>query len=147
MNPQPFHLSSSNLYEEDFYAWTQEQAKLLQTGLWGALDVANLVEEIESLGKQVRQELRHRLEVLLGHLLKWEVQPSYRSKSWTAILREQRRKILLLLKENPSLKPYLSGSVLIAYENAIDLAIRETGLDESSFSIECSYIDQDFLPD
>lgn len=154
MNSEQLHSPSSSaaeLYEEDFYAWTQEQAKLLQAGMWGALDIPNLVEEIESLGKQVRRELRNRLKILLGHLLKWEVQTSYRSKSWTATIREQRREILLLLSENPSLKPYLSEAVLIAYENAINLAIRETGLDESSFPIQCAYtveqiLDQTFLP-
>ena len=61
---------TSNLYETDFYAWTQEQAKLLQEGVWESLDIVNLVEEIESLGKQVSQELRNHLGVLLDHLLK-----------------------------------------------------------------------------
>ena len=46
----------SNLYETDFYAWTLEQSQLLQEGNFKHLDIANLVEEIESLGKQQRQE-------------------------------------------------------------------------------------------
>lgn len=41
-----------SLYETDFYAWTQEQAKLLRKGQWNELDLPNLIEEIESLGKQ-----------------------------------------------------------------------------------------------
>ena len=41
-----------SLYETDFYAWTQEQAKLLRKCQWSELDLANLIEEIESLGKQ-----------------------------------------------------------------------------------------------
>jgi hypothetical protein len=55
---------TSELYELDFYAWTQEQAKLLQEGKWDCLDVPNLIEEIESLGKQERRELRNRLGIL-----------------------------------------------------------------------------------
>lgn len=46
----------SNLYETDFYAWTLEQSKLLKEGDFEHLDTINLVEEIESLGKQQRQE-------------------------------------------------------------------------------------------
>ncbi|XPM61299.1 MAG: DUF29 family protein [Leptolyngbya sp. IPPAS B-1204] len=46
-----------------FYAWTQEQSKLLKAGDFKHLDIVNLVEEIEALGKQQRQELRNRLGV------------------------------------------------------------------------------------
>ena len=63
------------LYETDFYAWTLEQSQLLKKGDFSHLDIANLVEEIESLGKQQRQELWHRLGILIGHCLKWDYQP------------------------------------------------------------------------
>ncbi|WP_084555310.1 DUF29 family protein [[Phormidium ambiguum] IAM M-71] len=51
---------SSELYEMDFYAWTIEQAQFLREGSWNNLDVPNLIEEIESLGKQELQKLRNR---------------------------------------------------------------------------------------
>ncbi len=57
-----------NLYEADFYAWTQEQARLLRSQQFSRIDWPNLIEEVESLGKQQRQELRNRLSVLVGHL-------------------------------------------------------------------------------
>jgi hypothetical protein len=41
----------ASLYDADFYAWTQEQAELLRKHQWSQLDLLNLVEEIESLGK------------------------------------------------------------------------------------------------
>lgn len=62
------------LYETDFYAWTQEQVTLLRNEQWSQIDLQNLIEEIQSLGKQQRQELRNRLSVLIGHLLKWQYQ-------------------------------------------------------------------------
>ena len=142
MNKQQLNTSSqptSNLYEKDFYAWTQEQAKLLLEGAWPHLDIANLVEEIESLGKQERQELRNSLGVLLGHLLKWEFQPSNRSKSWFVTLREQRREIGYLLKESPSLKPYLPEALQIGYQSGIDLVVRETPLSDRDLPSECPY--------
>lgn len=143
--------ATSTLYEKDFYAWTQEQAKLLQDGAWEHLDIVNLVEEIEFLGKQERQELRNRLGILLGHLLKWEFQPSKRSKSWFVTLREQRRRIRDLLKESPSLKPYLAEALQKAYEDGLDLAVRETPLRDRDLPTECPYtleqvLDSAFFP-
>ena len=57
--------SIQSLYETDVYAWAQEQAKLLRHQQWSQLDVLNLIEEIESLGKQQRAELRNRLKAFL----------------------------------------------------------------------------------
>ena len=91
------------LYGTDFYGWTQEQSQFLSSRDWNRLDVEHLIEEVESLGKQQRQELRSRLSILLGYLLKWEFQPQCRSRSWLATLRIQRRDITRLLTDNPSL--------------------------------------------
>src|SRR2546428_80611 len=68
----------TTLYHTDFYLWTQDQAALLREGKVQALDLDNLAEEIESLGKSQRHELEHRLDGLLMHLLKWRYQPSRR---------------------------------------------------------------------
>lgn len=141
----------SNLYETDFYGWTQAQAKLLREGTWTRLDIPNLVEEIESLGRQERQELENRLGILLGHLLKWEFQPSQRSKSWFATLREQRRRISRLLERSPSLQPYLPEALENAYQDALDLAVRETSLSYKNFPSKCPYeleqaLDFSFFP-
>ena len=38
-------------YDEDFYSWTQEQAELLRTGQFNSLDIPNLIEEIETMGR------------------------------------------------------------------------------------------------
>jgi hypothetical protein len=135
----------SHLYETDFYAWTLEQSKLLKNGDLQKLDIINLVEEIESLGKQQRQELRNRLGVLMGHLLKWEYQPEKRTKSWRVTLREQRREILQLLQENPSLKPYLEEAIAYAYESGLDLAVRETPLDYADLPEICTYTQEQLL--
>jgi hypothetical protein len=142
---------NSELYETDFYAWTIEQAKFLKDGIWDCLDISNLVEEIESLGKQQRQELRNCLGILLGHLLKWEFQSSHRSKSWLATIREQRRRIVDLLEESPSLKSYLPEGLEKAYQEGVDLAVRETSLNYKDFPEECLYtlelvLDSSFFP-
>jgi Domain of unknown function DUF29 len=136
---------TTTLYEQDFYAWTQQQAELLRSGQWNLIDVENLVEEIESLGKQQRQELRNRLGILLGHLLKWDFQPEARSRSWWATIREQRREITLLLKENPSLKPYLNEAITLAFESGQDLVFRETPLSPKDLPSSCPFSIEDIL--
>ncbi len=147
----PSFKKSSSLYEQDFYGWTQQQAKLLREGALDHLDIINLAEEIQSLGKQQRQELKNRLGILLGHLLKWQFQPNKRSKSWFVTLREQRREIGYLLAENPSLKPYLPEALHKGYQSGIDLAVRETSLNDQDFPTECPYtldevLDTNFFP-
>jgi hypothetical protein len=144
-------MDSLPLYELDFYAWTQEQVNLLKTQQWHQLDAVNLIEEIEALGRKERQELRNRLGLLLGHLLKWHYQPERRSTSWLSTIQEQRIQIRLLLEDNPSLKPYLEQVFSIAYELGIALAIRETQLGENLFPAVCPYnlqevLSTDFLP-
>jgi hypothetical protein len=88
-------------YSTDFYAWTKEQAQCLKTGRWAELDIENLVEEVESLGKRERQELRSRFRIRLGHLLKWQYQPEHHCNSWRSTIKEQRRRIIQHLEENP----------------------------------------------
>ncbi len=116
MQTQP---QTATLYDADFYAWTQQQAEYLRSGTVNALDFENLAEEIESLGRQERQELRNRLGVLLGHLLKWHYQPQRRSRSWFLTIEEQRERILENLEENPSLKPYLREAIIKGYKDGL----------------------------
>lgn len=140
-------LPISKLYETDFYAWTQEQATLLRNRQWQQLDLVNLVEEIESLGRQQRQELRNRLSVLIGHLLKWEYQPQRRSRSWLATIRIQRLDVAELLAENPSLTPYLEAAVQKTYSRSVALAVGETDLPDRTFPPACPYSLPEILDD
>ncbi|NJL83928.1 MAG: DUF29 domain-containing protein [Chloroflexaceae bacterium] len=144
-------MSINSLYETDFYAWIQQQIELLQAEKWQELDRTNLIEEIESLGRKERQELRNRLGILLAHLLKWQFQPTNRSNSWLSTIREQRLQINLLLSDSPSLKSYLSEALAIADELALTLALQETQLGEEIFPETCPYtleqiLDSQFLP-
>ena len=132
-------MQTTTLYDQDFYAWTQRQVELLHSGQLAALDIDNLIEEVKSLGRQERQELRNRLWVLLGHLLKWRYQPEARSRSWTGTIREQRYRVGLLLKENPSLKPYLCEAIELAYPLAIALVEQETLLDPKQLPQSCPF--------
>jgi len=131
------------LYEQDFYQWTQEQTELMKAGALSQLDIPNLIEEIESMGKTQKHELINRLAVLLMHLLKWDYQPERRGRSWELTIKEQRIRIKNHLLENPSLKYSMSEYVSIAFEIAVVKALKETRLPDSVFPETCPYtIDQ-----
>lgn len=129
----------------DFYAWTQQQIGLLKSAHWSEVDIESLIEEVASMGASERRELINRLAILLAHLLKWQYQPSYRGRSWLLTQKEQRRQLQRLLKDNPSLQAKLCDFIVDAYGDAILLAAKETGLDESAFPAECPYAQSDIL--
>jgi len=128
-----------NLYDQDFYQWTHEQAELMKAGALSRLDIPNLIEEIESMGRSEKRELRSRLTVLLMHLLKWDYQPDRRSGSWKSTINTQRMDIDFVLKDNPSLKHNLEMVINETYQIARERAADETGLPESVFPLSCPY--------
>jgi len=138
-------------YEDDLFAWTQEQAALLRAHAADAIDWENLAEEIESMGRRDRRELKSRLRVVLLHLLKWQAQPKLRGASWRKTLLAQRIEIRDLLQQSPSLRREVPGLIREAYADAVKEAIDETGLRTETFPGTCPYapedvLDEDHLP-
>lgn len=123
----------TKLYEQDFLAWTRDQADALRRRSANELDWENLLEEVESLGKQQRSELRNHLIILLVHLLKWRLQPDRRSRSWALTIAEQRRESERMVVENPSLKPELDDLLESAYRIARLRAARQSRLSIKAF--------------
>lgn len=139
-------------YEQDFYGWTQEQAALLRAGRLADLDIENLIEEIETMGRSEKRELESRLIVLLQHLLKWKYQDVRRGRSWELSIIEQRLKFDETLDENPGLKPKLDEVLVKAYKFAVIQASRETKLSIKVFPESCPWTfeqitDAAFYPD
>jgi len=129
----------SDLYDRDFHAWANEQAALLRAGNLSSADVANIAEEIETLGRSEKRELRSRLAVLLLHLLKWQFQPGRRSRSWQISIANARNELAEHLAENPSLKAVLPEAAASAYRRARLDAEQDTGLPGSTFPVECPW--------
>jgi hypothetical protein len=141
-----------NSYEKDFYSWTQEQADLLRNGQFNDLDIPNLIEEIETMGRSEKRELESRLTILLLHLLKWKYQEVRRSRSWQLSIDEQRIQFEETLNENPGLKPTLDEIVKKAYRLAVIKAARETKISKAVFPECCPWnlaqlIEDGFYPD
>ena len=139
-------------YDDDFFEWTVEQARLLRGGELSEIDAANIAEEIESMGLSDRRELRNRLIVLLSHLLKWAYQPDARSSSWLGTIREQRLQIEFILEDSPSLRRVAAQLSARDYDRARRKAVDETELPESTFPAECPFtadqiLAEDFLPE
>jgi len=130
---------SNALYDRDFYAWANEQAGLLRTGRLAEADIANIAEEIATMGRAEKRELVNRLKVLMAHLLKWQFQPVHRSTSWRLTIAEQRREVLSHLDDNPSLKSLMDQTITSAYALAILNAAKETGIDVQGFPAACPW--------
>jgi hypothetical protein len=128
-------MSNSVLYERDFYAWSQEQAELLRLGKFSEADIANIIEEIETLGRSEMRELVSGLRVLLLHLLKWQYQPNLQGLSWRATIIVQRGELADHLTESPSLKSRLPEAMARAYRLALAEAAVETGLAKQIFPV------------
>ena len=139
-------------YEDDLYAWADEQAALLRARRTEGLDWENLAEEIRSMGGRDRRKLESRLCVILLHLLKRQAQPGLRGSSWRSNLRVQRREIRKLLKQSPSLRGHVPTLVREAYPDAVMDAADETGLPPDRFPVDCPYtpdevLAEGYLPD
>ena len=140
-------------YETDFYLWTQQQAALLRQGEFNRidLDLANIAEEIESMGKRDRRSLSSYLQNVLLHLLKWQHQHERRGTSWELSIENGRYQLHDLLEESPSLKPQLEKLVAKEYPQARRNAAGETGLPLTTFPEQCPFtveqITGDYWPD
>lgn len=138
-------------YDKDFYSWTIHSAQLLRQGKLSEVDIENVAEEIESMGKSDKRQLINRFALLISHLLKWQYQPERRGNSWKHTIKNQRLEVTELLKDSPSLKYEIDKQIEYAYEKALNIAIEETGLSESNFPKNCPFsleqcLDNEFLP-
>ena len=139
------------LYEQDLFAWTQQQVNLLTHQRWHELDVENLIDELEVMARRDRREMINRLIILIAHLLKWKFQPDHQSGSWRGSIQEERLQLNGLLEDSPSLHQQFIESLEKAYPQAVKLASKETELPTTKFPNECPYelaqlLDEDFLP-
>lgn len=121
--------NASQLYDEDFVRWTEEQAQALRQAAELAtnlsLDWENLAEEIDSLGQSQRNELGSRLAVILEHLIKLETSPAGDPRSgWMDTIDRERSAVERLLQQSPSLRGEVSRMILAETPRAVRLASR-----------------------
>jgi Lhr-like helicase len=126
-------INQISLYDRDFLLWTEETTNLLKARDFDRVDLDNLIEEIEALGRSEKKELKSRLLTLLEHILKrLHVKMPREYNGWERTIREQRIQIELLLDDSPSLKTQwheACDSLRDAFRRAWELALKKVSGD------------------
>jgi Domain of unknown function DUF29 len=121
-----------SLYNQDFVAWSKQQAEALRSAARvrsnQSLDWENLAEEIEDLGRSARRELQSQIRRIVRHLLKLQYSPAKElRRGWAESIVDARAEIEDLLEESPSLRTGLGHDVERQMERGIDLPLRDLG--------------------
>ncbi len=127
------------LYETDFALWIEQTAQQLRDRAFDQVDWENVIEEIEGLNRSDKRALESQITRVIMHLLKWDYQPERKSSSWRGSIIEGRTQIRKLLRDSPSLKPYLIEVFAECYQDAVEQASAETELPIDIFPTECPY--------
>ena len=144
----------STLYDTDFYLWIQHTVEALKQQDLDQVDWDNLIEEVESLGRSEKRELKSRLLVILEHLLKlmcWESEKPQNGRGWRNTVIEQRNQVEMILEDSPSLKPWLVESFVESYAKARQQILQKYGLPGNMFPAQPPFslenaLNADWLP-
>jgi hypothetical protein len=135
----------TTLYSTDFNLWTEQTIAALKSGDLQALDLDNLIEEIEAMTRSDKREIFNRLKVLIIHLLKCQYQPQKKTNSWIKTINEQRDQIELVLADSPSLRLYLTSKLEEIYKKAKRDAVTETKLTPETLPTDCPFTEEQIL--
>ncbi|WP_448189054.1 DUF29 domain-containing protein [Azospirillum sp. sgz301742] len=150
-------MSGKFAYDEDYYAWTQEQARLLReaatTRINMPLDFENLAEEIESMGRSDARALSSALMRVIEHLLKLEHSTAADPRAgWRRSVVNHRIDAEEELETSPSLRGRIDLGRI--HRNALRLAangLECDGVSAKALPPECPYtldqiLDHDWWP-
>lgn len=119
------------LYENDYHLWLQETLACLEKQNFQQLDLAHLIEEVESLSRRDKRKLESLLTRLLEHLLKlkyWQSEKDDNQGHWQGEIAVFRVQIQRELKASPSLKRYLQEIFPQCYQDARYIISQKTKL-------------------
>ncbi|MFO5491465.1 MAG: DUF29 domain-containing protein [Cuspidothrix sp.] len=126
--------TTQTLYDQDYYLWLKTTINQLRTRQFSAVDLENLLEELETMGKSEKRAIESLLTNLLVHLLKlrcWDSERERNQGHWQGEVRTFRRQIKKSLKDSPSLKPYILEIFDECYQDA-----RKEASDRSQLPID-----------
>ena len=144
---------AAGLYEHDFAAWVQEQARLLRERRFEELDLDRLIEEVTDLGKAERNAVLSRARQIVAHFLKLQYSPaSWPRRGWKETIRTQRMDLEEIL--SPTLRRELLANLDAVYARAKQSAARdllEDRVDEEVLPDTCPFsieqiLDPDWFP-
>jgi hypothetical protein len=113
--------TTQTLYDQDYYLWIRTTINQLRTGQFSAVDLENLLEELETMGRSEKRAIESLLTKLLVHLLKlkcWDSERERNQGHWLGEIRTFRKQIKKSLKDSPSLKPYILEIFDECYQDA-----------------------------
>ncbi|WP_138501450.1 DUF29 domain-containing protein [Nostoc sp. PA-18-2419] len=126
--------TSQTLYNQDYYLWLRTTINQLRAKQFSAVDLDNLLEELETMGRREKRTIENLLIKLLEHLLKlkcWDQERERNQGHWKGEIRTFRREIKKALKDNPSLKPDILEIFDECYQDA-----RKEASDRSQLTID-----------
>jgi hypothetical protein len=140
-----------NLYDKDFYAWTNEQAHLLKNRQFNRIDIKNLREEILSLRIHEELELTMNTRLILRYIVQFNLEIGVEERERLYAVREGRRTLERILRLSPSLFEQGSKSLEQCYADARKQAAIESGKPVAAFPEDCPFtfeqvIDESFFP-
>ncbi|WP_448524795.1 DUF29 domain-containing protein [Parathermosynechococcus lividus] len=153
MEPQ-VKAKPTSLYDEDYQRWLDQTVAQLKARNFSDLDLENLIEEIESLGRSEKHAISSYLMRLCEHLLKikyWESEREMCLRGWKREVINFRLQIQEELEVSPSLKSFLQDVFRKQYKNGRKLFLNASELnaylipEEPVFSLEQA-LDEDWLP-
>jgi len=127
------------LYETDDFAWLESTIELLKNRQFNALDLENLIEELEELESEKRNAVVSLLNQIIRHLLLLEYWTSERERNtnhWRSEIVNFRDRLDQRLTTN--LQNYLQENLDSIYKRALIYVKEKTG-NSVEFPKECPY--------
>jgi len=136
------------LYEIDDYLWLEETIKLLKAKNLENLDLDNLIEELESLGRNDLNKVRSLLRQIIIHILLlqyWEQEYERNYRHWEGEIIAYRYDLNHNL--TTSLQNKLISELGEIYQLSLKLVCKKTGLSSNLFAENCPYSLEQLLDD
>jgi hypothetical protein len=143
-----------SLYDTDYQLWLEQTVAQLKLQDFSQIDLENLIEEIESLGRSEKAAISSYLMRLCEHLLKlkyWESERKMCLRGWKREVINFRLQIQAELESSPSLRSFLRDVFTKQYKNGRKLFLNASELDAKlvpetpDFTLEQA-LDEDWLP-
>ncbi|MEA5536396.1 DUF29 domain-containing protein [Crocosphaera sp. XPORK-15E] len=129
---------TQKLYDKDYQLWLETTLENLRQCQYSDVDWENLLEEIEGMTRSDKRALKSLLTRLFEHFLKlayWQSEREYNQAGWKAEIRNFRIQIKRLLKDSPSLKPYLAEIIEECYEDAVNITSEKMSILSKTFPV------------
>lgn len=142
-------MMSSSLYANDYNLWLEETIQNLHHRNFEKIDLENLIEELEGMGKSEKRALISLLTRLVEHLLKlsyWEEEKERVGNHWASEIVNFRAQIQTRLEDSPSLRSQLPSLYEKAYPVAVKSVSKLFSLPPNAEITLDQALDEDWFP-